>query len=507
MTLQVLPRFAVGAAAALCMVATVGSSSAAAERLHVVTRGVSAGQSLARPAPWGVDVRGGTPSRVDFFVDGRLLWRERERPYRFNGDKGSFSPASFAPGKHTLTAVAHGAGSPSAATTSVVIPRRPPGSLLPTRLGPSRGREYFVDDRSGRDSNRGTLEAPWRTIARAWKAAPRTGSTISVRAGSYAGQINLTGRTASAANPITVRAYPGERVVLTGPATPGYPAVYIARAAGVRLQGLEITNDAGDGIKVDSGRDIELVGNDIHDVGQQGIIVGAGSSTTAPTYSENVQIWSNRIHHNGGWWDNDDPYALIGTHGIYYGNTGSNTDGIRHGAVGGLIANNLFYDQPNGYHLQVGSQNDGLIIANNTFDDAHAEPDAAGNSIQLYGENNRYATKNVVVVNNAILNSAHRGIYGSGPTLQGNVVLHNLAFNNPLGNLVANSGESALFTLGSGNITGRDPRLVNRAEGNYRPSAGSPLIDHADPAYAPPTDATGMKRKGVPDIGALEHAG
>ena len=205
------------------------------------------------------------------------------------------------------------------------------GSRLPARLGTSRGRQYFVDGRSGSDSNRGTLKAPWRTIAMAWRSVPRAGSIINVRAGSYADQVNLTHRKASGANPITVRAYPGERVVLTGPATLGYPAVYIWRSTGIRLQGFEITNDAGDGIKVDASWDIEIADNDIHNIGQQGIIVGAGTGSTVPTYSKNVQIWSNRIHQNGGWWDNNNPYALVGTHGIYYGNTGSNSDGIRHG--------------------------------------------------------------------------------------------------------------------------------------------------------------------------------
>ena len=32
-----------------------------------------------------------------------------------------------------------------------------------------------------------------------------------------------------------------------------------------------------------------------------------------------------------------------------------------------------------------------------------------------------------------------------------------------------------------------------------------PLIDRADPAYAPPTDAAGRTREGTPDVGAVEH--
>jgi len=482
--------------------AVTGGVSAATNGLTVVIRNPADGHVLTGKTRWNVEVDGGTPSWVDFFVDGRLRWTERAQPYRFNGDEGAFSTASVTPGKHVLRAVARSTSGVASATVTVLVKRGGLGSQLPARLGPSRGKQYFVDGQSGTDSNRGTLKAPWRTIARAWSVAT-AGSIVNVRAGSYSGQVNLINKAANAANPITVRAYPGDHVTLTGPTAPGYPAVYIWRSTGVRLQGFEITNRTGDGVKVDSSWDIAVSNNDIHNVGQQGIIVGG--SNAAPTYSKNVQIWDNRIHDNGGWWENNDPYALSGTHGIYYGNTVSNSDGIRHGAVGGLIANNLFYNQPNGFHIQVGSQDDGLIITNNTFDHATAQEESAGNAIQLYGEDNQFATKNVVVVNNVIANSAHRGLYGSGPTLEGNIALNNLAFDNPLGDFVPTTGSSVLFTLGPGNVTGQDPLFSDPKAGNYRPAAGSPLIDRANPEFAPTRDASGRSRSGRPDIGAFEY--
>lgn len=499
-----LSKFALWTVLALVL-SVAGAGAARTTGFTLLTRSPIGGLTLKQPIRWEVGTSGLTPSRVDFFVDGRLRWTERLEPYRFGGDSGELQPASLGPGKHVLRAVAHVPSRTAVVTVTVFVPRASLGSKLPSRIAPSRGRKYFVDGQSGRDSNRGTLKAPWRTIGRAWRSVPIDGSVVFVRRGTYSGQVNLSNRHASASNPISVRAYPGERVTLTNPRR-AYPAVYIWKSSGVRLQGFNIVNPTGDGIKVDSAADVEISGNSIHGNGMQGVLVG-GSEISGQTYSRNVQIWSNRFYSNGGYSPTGDPYARVGTHSIYYGNTSSNDDGIRHGAVGGIIANNVFYDAPAGYHIQVGSQADGLVIANNTLDNAYQTDTAAGDSIAIYGEQNRFATKNVVVANNVIANSAHRGLYGSGPTMAGNTALNNLAYNNPLGDFVSRAGSSVLFTVGHGNIVGRDPRFVDRDARNYRPRRGSPVIGRADPAYAPPLDGSGRRRSGKPDIGAFEFRG
>jgi F5/8 type C domain-containing protein/parallel beta helix pectate lyase-like protein len=393
----------------------------------------------------------------------------------------------------------------SAATAAVTTP--PPtgtvGSKLPARLGQSTGGQYFVDGLKGSDSNPGTLAAPWRTINKAWLTVPLGGSIINVRAGTYTGQVNLTNRTSSAGNPITVRAYPGETVKLTNSVS-GYPVVYVWKTTGVRLQGFDVSGSAGDGVKVDNGADVEIVGNAIHNNGMQGVIVG-GSGSSGLTYSRNVQLWSNRIYGNGGYWPGGSTYYLVGTHGVYYGNTTSNSDGIRHGAVGGVIANNLFYDQPYGYHIQVGSQNDGLIITSNTFDNAYQSNTQAGNALQIYGEWNQFATKNLLVVNNIIASNSHRGVHGSGPSMTSNIVRQNMAYSNPMGDFVPVWGSSTLFTVGSGNVSGLDPAFVNRGAKDFRLQSSSPAIGRSDPAYAPTVDFAGKSRDSTPDLGAFEY--
>ena len=216
-----------------------------------------------------------------------------------------------------------------------------------------------------------------------------------MRAGTYQGQHQFIGRYGNASNPITLQPYPGEHVILTAPA--GEHALLVYRGGGIRIRGFEVTTPAGiDGIKIESARDVEVVDCEIHHTGGQGILV-AGTGTS-PATTSNVQIWNNRFHDNGG-----DPTFY--DHSIYWGGVGSNSDGIDHTTYGGVIANNLFYNQPNGFQLQIGSQADGVIVTNNTF---YRATYPIGGTITLYTESQTpaYVTRNVLVVNNLITYSA-----------------------------------------------------------------------------------------------------
>ncbi|MFD3837776.1 right-handed parallel beta-helix repeat-containing protein [Streptomyces sp. NPDC058642] len=77
---------------------------------------------------------------------------------------------------------------------------------------------------NGSDSNAGTLTAPLKTIQRAVDLA-QAGTTIQVRGGTYAPSKNLQLlKSGTASQPITLRSYNGERVIIDGenmPYTPG----------------------------------------------------------------------------------------------------------------------------------------------------------------------------------------------------------------------------------------------------------------------------------------------
>ena len=366
----------------------------------------------------------------------------------------------------------------------------------------STGQNYYVDGTNGSDSNPGTLRKPWRTINRALARAPLNGSRINVRAGTYVGMHQLLNRYGNPRNPITLQPYKRERVVLTTPPNAQLHALLINRGGGLRIRRLEITAPTAlDGVKLENARDVEIVGCEIHHTRRQGILV-ASTATNAPTTTHNVQVWNNRFHDNGG-------FSPTLDHSLYWGGVGSNSDGIDRTTYGGVIANNLFYNQPNGFQLQIGSQADGVIVTNNTFYRASA-PYPAGGAIALYTESSTpaYVTRNVVVVNNLITYANSFGVYGSGGggLMSTNVVRNNLAYGNSRGDFLGYWGSTTevLFQVGE-NLTGRMPLFVAPGRLDFRLQRGSPAIDGADPLYAPATDFSGNTRLGRPDLGALER--
>ncbi len=328
---------------------------------------------------------------------------------------------------------------------------------------------------------------------------------VVVRSGTYAGRITWS-RSGDPANPVTLRAYSGERVTLVGVQGQELAAVWIVNGGGIRIRGFEIAARWGDGIRIENAHDVEVAGCDVHDAGQMGIFV-VGTGASPPTGNRNIQLWSNRLHHNGGAYITTNSYWIRGNHSVYWGGVSSNTDGVDHSTVGGVIANNLFYDQPYGRELQLGSQVAGTIVVNNTFYRAYQPDPHAGDAVVFYGEANPFATHDVLLANNIIADNAHHGVAGSGANsiMRTNIVRNNLAWGNPNGDFQTEYVGVPLFTLGPGNITGKDPLFVDPSSFDLRLRAGSPALGRSLPEYTPITDCTGRLRKQVPDLGALER--
>jgi hypothetical protein len=78
----------------------------------------------------------------------------------------------------------------------------------------ARGPGYFVDPLRGNDSASGNEKAPWRTINHALENLT-AGDTLYLRGGVYREQVYCA-VSGKADAPITIRAYPGERVILDG---------------------------------------------------------------------------------------------------------------------------------------------------------------------------------------------------------------------------------------------------------------------------------------------------
>jgi hypothetical protein len=151
----------------------------------------------------------------------------------------------------------------------------------------------------------------------------------------------------------------------------------------------------------------------------------------------------------------------------------------------------------------------GLIVTNNTFDNAYQEDARAGKAIVIYAESNAFATTNVLIVNNVISNSRNYGIHGSTPqSLSANVVTNNLAFSNGGRDFVNTWDQYVLYTLQEPNIVGLDPRYHDRGSKDFRLEPGSPALGRSLKAYTPPSDHRGQLRDtAAPDLGAFETRG
>ena len=325
-----------------------------------------------------------------------------------------------------------------------------PNTLLPPRLPLSLGRTYYISTR-GSDSNRGTLSKPWRTIQKALNTL-KPGQQGFVRGGTYSQSLVMK-RAGTASAPITVRAYPGEHPVIQpgGNNSMDYPVRITAGAAWFRMSGfivekapLDTTVNVyiSDGQKAQpyAAHDIEFSYNEVRN--------GKGTGLLVAPRTNNVQLIGNLVHDNG-----------LGTQhqhqGLYF--QGQN----------GLIANNVVYNQPHGFGIQVRGE-DTDIYANNIIVVGNT---SVGN--QLAGFVVENTAGNVKLINNI---SAFNGTYGihayycCGSTAPGNEAYNNILFGNPSGPTRVNG---TIIDFSKGNTVADPPARRSQPE-QLPPQAGEP---------------------------------
>jgi hypothetical protein len=171
---------------------------------------------------------------------------------------------------------------------------------------------------TGKDSNPGSVAAPWRTIQHAADTA-RAGSTVYVRGGIYEELVSISASGNASDGFITFKSYPGETAILDAEHfTPsGRQAVLtIQNQSYVRIEGFEIRNFhtaehrlAPLGISVmGAGSHIELLKNNVHHIEQtfpgRDAPGSGGNGFGIAVYGTNAQIPitdlvidGNEVHH------------------------------------------------------------------------------------------------------------------------------------------------------------------------------------------------------------------
>jgi Right handed beta helix region len=370
-------------------------------------------------------------------------------------------------------------GKPKPKTTRV-------GSSLPARLGPSRGRVFYVSQ-AGSNSNPGTRVRPWRTVQKAINSL-KPGQTALVRGGVYYENLVVT-RAGTRTKPITLRNYPGARPVIreANQGELSIPLRITGGAAFFRVRGFVFEDQ-----KVSFGQNVWVSDHQetgpppTHDIeiSHCEIRNSVGSGILVSPNTANVQLIANVVHDNGD-----------GKHqhqGIYFQG--------QHG----LIANNIVYGH-DGFGIQVRGNYEnsdtaspiaarGTIVTGNTV---------IGNTLSgIMVENNAGDT---TIVNNI---SAYNGSYavrgyndGGGTILAGNAAFRNLSWGNKGGTFGDTSGKIIRY---SDNLVG-NPRFVNVSRHDFRFGKQSIAVSKALPAYSLPVDYFGRPRGSKPDLGAIER--
>jgi parallel beta helix pectate lyase-like protein len=293
----------------------------------------------------------------------------------------------------------------------------------------------------------------------------QAGQRALVRAGMYAESLDMN-RAGTAAAPITVENYPGERPVVNGGGQ--RPLEIGSSGAYFRIRGFVFENSpytSGGNVDV-YGHHVEVSGSEVRNAKDQGIY--------SAEESHHLQILQNLIHNNG-------QGIAHQSHGIYL-------QGNDH-----LVANNVIHDHPQGFGIQVYDRNSRSILVANTVT-------GSGHSGIVVGGSG--GVDNIRVLNNVFAFNSQYGISHDSTCPTASRADHNVVFGNAWGQL--QTGCSGLDFSGGNRTT--DPLFESYAARDLHLKGGSPAIDYALPDYSPAGDYDGRARpQSAPDAGAFER--
>ncbi|MFC5458800.1 DUF1565 domain-containing protein [Massilia niabensis] len=351
---------------------------------------------------------------------------------------------------------------------------------------PATAYNYYVSP-TGSDSAAGTQAAPFKTLARAAKAATRAGTTVFVAPGTYAGGFKTTANGTAASRIYWVSTTKwGAKIV--PPTNSTNKTAWDNRGNYVSIIGFDV-----DGSKLAGGTKWTLgiytggsynviEGNRVHHTANTISCSSAGGSAIGvDSYFNGVMtdVIGNVVHDIG-------PAGCSYVQGIYVSTSGTIKNNVVYRV--GSAAIHLWHDATDVKIVNntVSASNFGIIVGGGDFYFTSA------------GANNVHVHNNIVYDNKYGI--SEQGKTGSANTYQNNLVFKNTTYNWQLRNGLSHTG-----TITS------DPLLAGysrtAAFPNFKPGTSSPVIGRGVATYAPATDIDGRARSasaGV-DVGAYQR--
>ena len=506
------------------------------------------GQRLEQTVYIFAEVSGGI-EQVAFYVDdtkrsGKPVQVEYAAPYDLAGtDRNKiarpFNTKKLKDGEHTLTAnVIFHDGKSKVVTAAFVVANGPRAVAPPSAPAKGYRADYYVAP-NGSDGNDGSLNAPFATLRKAGSLV-KAGQTIALRGGVYKEYNDVAGgfsapttsftKSGTAARPIIIESYPGERAVIDGSgivrskswsqaqqSQAQRPALLAVKGDYYIVRNIEFKNSAGAGLQFYPGTEHNTAeGVDSHHHHGHGLMAEE---------SDYARVEGGRFHHNysssnGG--DSADGVNLAyARHGVVrrvesYNNSDDGVDFVR--AYDMLAENNRVWK--NGYRP------DGSVAPLGNGNGVKAGGDGGGaysisNHRNVIRKNLVYLNKNTALDANAgggiafYNNTTWRnGSAGDGRYFDNVVFKNNLSFGEPKP-LISNTKPSGskgkwpvnLYNNWSDNPGSKgtnlpvDPKFIStdpQSADFLRLSSSSPVVDEGIDVGLPYAGS-------APDLGVFER--
>lgn len=114
--------------------------------------------------------------------------------------------------------------------------------LLLKLLGPNLGAASYYVSNNGNDTNPGTWDQPWKSIAKVNQTTLQAGDSVYFQGGEqFIGNMVLKGG-GSSQNPVLIGTYGATNAIIDSQANPGEPAIYGYNTGGFQIENLTLTN-------------------------------------------------------------------------------------------------------------------------------------------------------------------------------------------------------------------------------------------------------------------------